>query len=206
MMPGEQFDEAAPSLEPVAGPWARYAARVTDLMLVASALSIADGILGLRMSRLPETAQSIVVGLVWMPLEAILLASAGTTPGKTLYGLTVLDSGRGIPIGKAALRSWMVLMLGMGFCVRGLTVIALILNFWSLSKSGATPWDRASGCVERLRPLSLRRIVVAVLVTSGLAYIVAQGGWAGWKPPRVTSRGTQHVDLARPHAGPRRPV
>lgn len=183
--------------EPIAGPWARYAARITDLMLVASALSLADTFWGLQVSRLPEIAQAILVGLVWLPLEAILLATAGTTPGKTLYGLRVNTSeAKGFRLKNALRRSLIVFIVGMGLCIWGIAVIALMVNFWSLSKTGTTPWDRASGSVERLHPMGVPRLLAAVFVTCALAYLISEGGLEGLRPPRVTPRETHIAHLA----------
>jgi len=205
MSPGEQFDSIASAPEPIAGPWARYAARLTDLMLVASGLSLADTLFGLGLNRLPEIMQAILVGLVWLPVEAILLATAGTTPGKTLYGLRILSSNaRRLRPKLALLRSLIVFLAGMGLCVWGVTIVALMLNFWSLSKRGTTPWDRAAGTVERLHPMGAPRLIVAVLVTCGLAYLISEGGLEGLRPPHVTSPGTRIARLAQPRQVPRR--
>jgi uncharacterized RDD family membrane protein YckC len=197
-----EIDGSTSSTEPIAGPWSRYGARLTDMMLVAIALSLADELFGRSVSRLTETAQGFVVGLLWVPIESALLATLGATPGKALYGLRVLTpSKERLAFGKASHRSLLVFMLGLGIGVRALTGIALLINYWKLSKSGATPWDQAVDSVEHQTPIRVLRLVTAVTVTFGLAYIVIEGRLEGLKPLRPGSQPTQAAFAVVPRTG-----
>lgn len=94
---------------------------------------------------------------LWLmiPVEAVLLAAAGTTPGKALFGLRVTDAGGRPPgFGKAAWRSFQVLMNGLAFGIPMLNVVVAALAAGTVLKSGRTVWDRRLDLRVETRPLS----------------------------------------------------
>jgi hypothetical protein len=180
------------------------------MLLVTVALTLAIGIAVLfgldvsRLNQLPGTALGIAFGFVWMLLEGTLLTTTGGTPGKALYGLRVVTlGGERPPFGKALRRSLGVYVFGLAFCAPLLVTIAMLANFWNLSKRGTTPWDRASDCQERRRPIDLRRMMVAVFVTFVLMVTFVLLWIVGEKQVRgpetaVSNIAGHHLLLSRP--------
>lgn len=81
-------------------------------------------------------------------VEACLLSTWGTTPGKWLYKITLRNqNGKKLTFSTALMRSFSVWLSGIGFCLPIISPITLIFSCYSLSKKGVTSWDRGLRCV-----------------------------------------------------------
>ena len=104
----------------------------------------------------------------WFVLETFLLHRFGTTPGKWVLGLRVVnDDTSRLSLAQASWRSVQVLLIGLGFGLEGLTLICQFMAFFTAVRFGRPLWDHTGG--HRVVSVSLRpmRIVTYVLVIYG---------------------------------------
>lgn len=126
-------------------------------------------------------------GVVTALLNAALLTSLSTTPGKWLCGVRIVrKDGAPLSFGLAFRRELAALALGCGFYLPLVGLLALGWSFSRLSKVGATGWDEARGLVALQRPNSVRQFgfgllalvpvvaVVLAIVTLGVILKFAQ--------------------------------
>ena len=100
----------------------------------------------------------------WFVLETILLHRLGTTPGKWLLGIRVLnDDGSLLNLRQATLRSSRVLFLGIGFGWGILALICQIMAYFTTRRLGRPLWDHAGGHRLKTTPLNPLRIVAYVI-------------------------------------------
>ncbi|MEM6280345.1 MAG: RDD family protein, partial [Verrucomicrobiota bacterium] len=85
----------------------------------------------------------LIALIVWQLLEGILIHMFGTTPGKALLGIRVVqESGANLPIGRSIGRSFYVYVLGAGFYQFPFILIGGIFSFFRLSGTGKCLWDQ----------------------------------------------------------------
>lgn len=100
----------------------------------------------------------------WFALETILIHRWGTTPGKWLLGIHVLNDDRSLlDLKQATLRSSRVLFLGIGFGWGILALICQIMSYFTTRRLGRPLWDHAGGHRLQTAPLNPLRIVVYVV-------------------------------------------
>ena len=125
-----------------AQPWIRLFARTTDYWIAGLIIGVAYGII---------TPRDVTITLprlffLLLPLilvEAGLLSTCGTTPGKWLFGIRIRDSvGKRLTFLSALNRSFWVWLDGLGFCLPILCPISLIRSYSKLRKNGITRWDQ----------------------------------------------------------------
>jgi len=176
-----QIPNPAPPPVPAGGdqephPWRRWCARAVDIGCFALVLGMVSEIVapGVLLS-----ANDVVLNVVAMaglfPVEAILLSTFGTTPGKALLGITVTQAdGSRLASGTAFNRSFQVWMGGVGFGIPFVTIITQIVGYNRLTKEGATSWDQALDLRVSHAQLSTVRwigVAVAVVVVVFLAVV-----------------------------------
>lgn len=141
-------DYSEPQAARLAGPWVRYAARLTDMMLFAVVLDFIPSWneWTFRILRSDENTVRVlggmITGLAWLPVEAWFLAFISMTPGKWLYRLEVrgADNPRlGILI--AFKRSFLVFVSGLGFGIRPISLVLMFICWRRLCKGQTMYWD-----------------------------------------------------------------
>ena len=151
--------------------WRRFFARIVDIYTLGFAwlflifvalnyLSVDTSIFTKALDN--DIAAGWIMAFVWIPVEAFLLSSFGTTPAKWLFGISVttLDGNRLI-FSQAFKRSFLVAIQGMS-----LGIITQAFAEHRLSKTGTTLWDSSVGCVVshkdwgRVRGISCTLVVV----------------------------------------------
>lgn len=159
-------------------PWRRYFARLVDMytwgMLSVIILYIIVGLLMPDQMNSFEKAGDIkdlsyiILWPLWMPIEAVLLSTANTTPGKWLFGISVkTSSGQKPTFNQALVRSFRVFLQGMS-----LLVITFLFAYQRLTKTGTTRWDAATDCVVTHKTWSTARAVVCTIVVIFLHIMV----------------------------------
>ncbi|PYU34411.1 MAG: hypothetical protein DMG28_05870 [Acidobacteria bacterium] len=154
-------------------PWVRYWARFIDMWIGAllfTALMIITVFLGLVDRSFVNAKGSTLLfaigfSFAWSFLEADLLCTWGTTPGKWLLKTTVRDSsGQKLKFVNALDRSFSVWIRGLGIGITFVAIFTLIIAYRKLTRDGKTSWDEYGRYVvshERIGPL---RVVLAVLL------------------------------------------
>lgn len=120
-------------------PWLRFCARTFDYCLLAFIFVylLSNTI---TKNKLPFT---ILMMFIWIFVETILLSTWGTTLGKWLFNIHVLNNeGRKPSFSQALKRSILVWFRGMGCCLPFIVLITHIVSYRLLKKNGVTSWDQ----------------------------------------------------------------
>lgn len=165
-----------------AGALRRFFARIFDLWL---GLTLVAVVLTLAFSSLssafvtwvgtPFGAQ--VFGFVCIPLsllvDAALLARFGTTPGKALLRLRVVDlEGAAVGFGQAIWRNLAMWAAGLALTIPFLNLITMTRQCWRVARGKPASYDEGAYRVLAL-PLSWKRVAGFVLVFVLLLGLVA---------------------------------
>lgn len=151
-------------------PWVRLVARIVDL----AALGLALGLVAAAVNpRWIEAAGNSFV-LLTIPLEAVLLATWGTTPGKALLRVSVRDQGGSkLSFGTALRRSAAVWTFGLA-ANQSIILVTGLMSWRRLGRRGATYWDQLDGHrVDHGDPAAWRFLIAIAVVILAVAYMVA---------------------------------
>lgn len=212
-------------------PWPRFFARITDMALAAPLLYLSlfypigeypfiEFLLGTygAASLIDNTwFIAVIVFVLWIPIEAAFLSAFGATFGKWAFGIRVQDSdGKHLTYGKAFFRSSKVLMFGLVFNLPIINMIACLLSYIKLVKTGSTVWDDSADANGKLlvshQPWSLVRglicafTIFVVLVSGALTPVVVaklnNNYWAGRGklPPLASSAKVEIPSAEQPQA------
>lgn len=167
---------AAQKAVPQARPWVRYWARMLDILL----FSFGVGLLGSDF--LPqafsetgsgetsfwigsETSSWIGFLFIWTFVEALLLSTFGTTPGKWLFKVRLMPpSGSAILYSAALSRSIKVWWRGLGIGLPIISLITLTVSHGRLIDNGMTSWDREGDFLVAHETIGVMRIMLATSV------------------------------------------
>ncbi|MFT5465129.1 MAG: hypothetical protein ACI8UO_000215 [Verrucomicrobiales bacterium] len=104
-----------------------------------------------------------VSALIWQALEAVLLSTIGTTPGKALMNLRVrLSNDKKMGLNTSTLRSFFAFALGMGLMISILPIITGILSFMRMQNRGITVWDEQLRVQVTQTPVDLLKRFVMI--------------------------------------------
>jgi hypothetical protein len=193
-------------------PWARLGARLFDYALWGLVLALplselrASGALGATLSYwLPHPLVApIIITATWIPLEALLIAALGTTPGKWLFGVYLQfsisdayarrDARAQVRRGLArALRVW---WKGMACGVPLVAPVAIALAYEKLAHDQETDWDFAEDCLVTHGPAGAMNLVTGVLGLAAMMWLYA----VAWNAPMAEALGFVRTSIA--HAIP----
>lgn len=138
----------------VRAPWRRYFARTLDLTLCSAAIEIVlAGAFRVNLaaqSRAAELLIAIFGMFLLIVLEPLLLSKLGTTPGKWILGLSVMQvSGCRLTYSEAQYRTFGALYKGMGFSVPFWSWYRLCKCYNSCTDGEALPWEDGSVLILR---------------------------------------------------------
>lgn len=151
--------------------WIRYFARMLDLFFAGILLGFLIGVVA--PSFLLQEGSTFVVTwlgfLIWVPAEAVLMATWGMTPGKALLRIQVRqEDGESLPLPLALNRSLRVWFFGTG---TGFPVAVLFTMAYAgdrVKRDGRTSWDRKLRLRVWHQPIGPARAVIAVLLFLGI--------------------------------------
>lgn len=170
-------------------PWRRYLARMIDTWFNGGLTSFLIGVVFYSVApisadqfyaflgsegRIVDAMLTIVIAI---PLNASLIGLTGSSLGKWIVGIKVLDKQRRpLGIGKAFRREIGVWTSGLGLGIPIVIIFIMIASFRRLKNEGITPWDQeASSIVIHPAwgwPLGLRA-AVGVVLFMGLVFLYA---------------------------------
>lgn len=177
-------------------PAARLTARLVDISLYTALLYTA-----LYIRQVPFSSSLMPSNpLIWLGyvlLEALLISSLGTTPGKFMLGIQVRCVGEGqMPLGRALSRSCLVFVGGMGMMVSLLPLLMMGFSWWQLRSRGITMWDaRCQTLPFMLKPSSFGRQLVALFLIF-MSVNITLNCMEPWLEPMV-----QQVEQQAPEMG-----
>lgn len=139
-------------------PWRRLFARMVDsttgaivmfmLLMFALSTTMPEQAVGIIKAIENPIIASIVAGLVWVPAEALLLSSFGTTPAKWLFGIRVVHAdGSVLSFSESLNRSMLVFVQGLGLGVPFVVLFTQLFAYRRLTETGTTLWDTSSSAV-----------------------------------------------------------
>ncbi len=180
-------------------PWQRLAARIFDYaiwgLLLALLLSeiarVGDGLADFAFwVGHPLLAPVIITGS-WVPIEALLIASIGTTPGKWLFGVflqfSISDAyarrDARAQLDRALRRSFRVWWEGVGCGFPLLAPVLIAVAYEKLAQNQETDWDFAQDVLVTHGPPGVLNTVTGVC---GLAAMLWLYGVA-WHQPMAES-------------------
>jgi len=164
--------------QPVASrprPWVRWWARILDVYLAFLVIGLAIGCINTNAF---ESINSQLLGMafifVWMFIEACLLSTLGTTPGKWLFKTKIsTSSGDKLVFSTALSRSFNVWLRGLGMGVPIVTIIIQIGAYINLKKNGVTTWDRDDGLVVVHERIGAIRVLGAIVFFAAFFILIA---------------------------------
>ena len=145
-------------------PWVRYWARMFDVY----SFSLVGGvILAVVAPQFLEKQNDYALGMMlvfaWVFVEALLLSSFQTTPGKWLFKTKIaLTSGSPINFSQALARSFKVWWRGFGTGFPIATMITMIIADGRLTRNGITSWDKDDGFYVEHETIGVPRVLVAI--------------------------------------------
>jgi uncharacterized RDD family membrane protein YckC len=180
-------------------PWSRLAARLFDYAIWGLVLALLLSELR-RVGIVPASLAywvghpllaPIVITATWVPVEALLIAGLGTTPGKWLFGVYLQFSisnayarrdaraqvRRGL---SRALRVW---WSGVGCGIVPLAAVLIAVAYEKVAHDQETEWDFAEDCLVTHGPSGTLNMATGVL---GLAAMLWLYG-IGWHQPMADS-------------------
>lgn len=156
---------ASDRVEPPRIPWRRYFARGIDLGLIQLAgyavLALGFGIDIANMHDLLDLLLGMFCWVILIPIEALLLARFGTTPGKWLWGIRVEHAdGRHLTPTEAFDRTCKVFRYGAGFALPIYGAWREYKSYRLVTDGLPTDWDE--GCTIVLRDERAWRIAAYI--------------------------------------------
>jgi len=176
-------------------PWSRLAARLFDyavwglvLALLLSELRGA-GVLPVRASYWlghPLVAP-VLITLTFVPLEALLIAALGTTPGKWLFGVylqfSISDAyarrDARAQIRRGLSRAFRVWWRGVGAGVPFAAPVTIALAYEKLAREQETDWDFAEDCLVTHGPPGMLNLATGLLGLAAMLWLYA----VAWNQP-----------------------
>ena len=153
-------------------PWVRFWARSIDIILIANLLYIvfeyvspAPSIKNVRFYILDIIIFSMLSLFIWAFIEALLLSTWGTTPGKWFFKIHLRHSLRYKPSYSYALnRSLSVWWRGLGIGFPLIQLITQFVAYIKLKRHGSTTWDRKYNFTVSHEKIGALRIIVFILI------------------------------------------
>lgn len=144
-------------------PWRRYFARMIDYMIWAFTFGILLNLFGVDTKDINKYGLSMLTEALWIPLEAIFLATCGNTLGKWLLALRVRAPGDcRIDLGTAVGRSALVWVKGLWFGLPLVALVGLTISYNNLKLRGATSWDVTCSTTVLHTRMDAKRITLLV--------------------------------------------
>jgi uncharacterized RDD family membrane protein YckC len=140
--PAQQSNDN-PGLETIATPWRRFWARLLDLLLGSALIGLIVG--ALRPSLIAE--HGALLNLLAIPgallIDGLVYTAFGTTPGKALAGIRVVDDRSVQPLAFRVYfkRNFEVYLFGLGLGVPVISLITLIVSYRRIARGELSSWD-----------------------------------------------------------------
>ncbi|WP_396216771.1 GYF domain-containing protein [Gemmatimonas sp.] len=152
-------------------PWRRWYARILDLSLFAIV-----GSLMVPSDLWPENnfVTGLLIAVAWMPLETIMVAARGRTPGKALLGLRVTHfvPGARLTVGQSATRAWLAFVSGQGLGIPFVALFTQIYQHQRIARGEPVSYDEGRSRVYG-EPLSPLRWLASIALGAGILMLMS---------------------------------
>lgn len=168
----------AQQVVPQIRPWVRYWARMFDICLFSLGVGLLIGIFAPQ--AFSEKGSDLLFGIVllfgWVFVEALLLSTFGTTPGKWLLKIRLTPpSGSAMSYSAALSRSIKVWWRGLGIGFPPVSLITLIVAQGRLTRNAITSWDREGAFVVSHEQIGAGRVLAAIAFFIIFLVLIAVG-------------------------------
>jgi uncharacterized RDD family membrane protein YckC len=185
--------------------WRRFFARQIDMSIAVVAVVAGASALGWTdMWALISPNLWVIIlapALLWIPVEAAMLAALGWTPGRLALAIRVVDLEGNRPAFLAALkRSVLVWAAGLGFGLPMGMLLPLaqwLYSFWHLQRFGSTLWDHSAGTRVTCRKLEFRHVGGIALFNVAMASLAAWLVFTVPLPSRFTDEEREKIESMR---------
>ena len=171
-------------------PWRRLFARTVDictsglvlfmLLIFTFSATMPEQAAGFAKAIENQVVASVVLYLVWLPAEALLLCSFGTTPAKWLFGIRVVRPiGDLLSFSEALNRSFMVFVQGVGFGIPFVALFTQLFAYRRLTKTGTTLWDTSTGAVVPHKKWGVFRALACTVAVFAVLILISALNAAG---------------------------
>src|SRR5260221_11407509 len=168
-----------------ASPWRRYFARMLDTTLngvvgfailgfgfYAFAPLSAEAFFGSLSGAANRTLDVFLTTLIAVQINAILIGLTGSTLGKVLFGVKVVDKHlKPIGLTKSFVRELRVWTSGMGLGIPLINLIMLVTSFNQLKKNGVTFWDSKGELIVLHRPVAGLQYCLYIVGVTSIAFV-----------------------------------
>lgn len=155
--------------------WPRFWARVLDISILAFPVGMLIGLLfpSLMVLDLDTRAAEIVIGILALPvimvIDALLLALFGTSPGKAIVGLKVVDMEmRKLSTETALRRNFLLYLKGLVAGIPLLNLVGYGKGHADVRERGFTSWDEATDSRVIENDYHIARAAIAAVIVIGL--------------------------------------
>lgn len=155
-------------------PWVRYFARLFDfyipaLLFLLLILFLWATISPITYAEIFQDINSWVLGgisvVLWFFIEALLLSTWGTTPGKWIFNTKVVSTdGSKLKYSVALSRSFSMFFYGMGLSIPIVGLVTSIISYTKLMDTRTTKWDEHSHSIVITKKVSSIKILVCLAV------------------------------------------
>lgn len=154
-------------------PWRRYFARYTDICFIALIC------LFIHIS-FPEYFNSynqfvehkhyinfLLIGIAIMFINTVFLSLTGTTLGKFLFGVRIVNiDNRRLKFFCALYREWLVVVIGLAFYFPFINFVTSYFSYVRLTTMGRTKWDERLNCNVVYRENNIKQTIFCVIGTA----------------------------------------
>lgn len=146
-------------------PWRRYWARLFDSYVFSFPVGIILALTAPTLLLKPRLLLAFLVQPVYCVLEAVLLATTGTTVGKALFNVSVRnEDGNRLSLGEAMMRAFHVWAIGLGLGIPIVNLVTCIIGYNTLRTEGTTAWDRSRAFRVTYGEIGVGRIILIILL------------------------------------------
>ncbi len=164
--------------EPVAQtkprPWLRFFARTIDNTYFAFLIGGGIGLIYPAIAGLSDYVVGMIVIAIMIFVNAAMLSTHGTTPGKALLKIRITKAdGNALSFEDALKREAKVWVFGMGCGIPLIAFVAQLLSYQHLNDKRTTKWDEAAGLIVQQGEVSTSRAIAIVgLAAAGYVAIM----------------------------------
>jgi uncharacterized RDD family membrane protein YckC len=174
--PGRESVQSDPQVRP----WVRFSARILDVTLFTLPVNLLIALFfpNAFIARGSEHILGVVLLFSWAFVEAGLLSTFGTTPGKALLNVRLESaSGYGLTYSDALSRSIKVWWRGLGTGFTIVSFVTAIVAYYNLTHNFRTSWDAEGGFIVQHGRVGPVRILSAMAIFCLLFLLYSLNLW-----------------------------
>ncbi len=157
-------------------PWTRYLARTVDGLFFGTFIALL-GAAGIPViAQLADYMFGLFATLLWVVIEPWFLSKWGATPGKWIMRTWVVGKeGKFLTYSEALVRSFWVLLRGLGMGLPGISIVTQVFAYQRLKTESITSWDKDGEWRVHHEEYGVIRIVMVIAMLVFYIYLASLG-------------------------------